>query len=585
MTRRTIAQADVLIGQVIDELKRQKRLDSTYLMLVSDHGHHGGQTSHLAHFDLAHDFFYKPREVTEDGRWTGGGMGMSVRQHRSWARHPEDHSQAFVFLDANSDGVARLFLPHEHFHSRQWMGKPNPADYFAYKIADHLPAVNLINALVEVSAQHPAGHTERPVDLVLLKLDDQSMLISTRDRGQAVVRRRKNSAGKWEYRYEVVEGLQPQQDGTLSYRPVPSAKIDPLDLLTVATQNTLNTFASELTWLNLTAQTRYPDSVVALTRHILWQRNLQHREPEFAPSLVVTAKSGWYFGTESSPGTMHGYPFRDSMRASFFVAGPNIRRGTELREPCRLADLTPTILHMVGQTVDPVEVDGHVLDCVYQSPVDSVSAVQPVFWDDVDLKAWNPLHYRRSTHSAYRPVSSNRPNSPWDINNIAYNLISASDLSVLRIGDAIAFPFSGGNGRAINTVEQGETLLREKRKYWLLGGLETLDASGLSLGDYNLTSLGNLQRANRLVDYVQESNIEVSKRMGRFIGQPQLPGTTAVHQSVDFVQDTFWDLYRFGQRVIVQVLDETLLNGLENQTDKVINRFRREPAEIRVSAP
>src|SRR5579872_442542 len=100
-TRRTIARADRLVGEVVAELEAQGRIDSTYLMLVSDHGHLGGRNEHLSRFDLADEFFFCPRQVTREGRWVGGGLGLSVRQHRSANWHKGDKAGQFVFIDAD----------------------------------------------------------------------------------------------------------------------------------------------------------------------------------------------------------------------------------------------------------------------------------------------------------------------------------------------------------------------------------------------------------------------------------------------------------------------------------------------------
>ena len=127
-TRRIIARADALIGQMVAELEARHRLERTYFILCSDHGHHGGRTANLSHFDLADEFFYKPRLLTPDGTWVGGGLGLSVRQHRFWNRHPEDRPVDFVFIDADQDGAARVFLPNREYKSGTWYGKPRPAD-------------------------------------------------------------------------------------------------------------------------------------------------------------------------------------------------------------------------------------------------------------------------------------------------------------------------------------------------------------------------------------------------------------------------------------------------------------------------
>ena len=110
-TRRTIARADMLIGQMVSELQGRGRLDRTYFILCSDHGHHGGRTSNLAHYDIADEFFHKSRILSTDGSWVGGGLGLSVRQHRVWNRHPGDRPVDFVWIDADSDGAARRVSP------------------------------------------------------------------------------------------------------------------------------------------------------------------------------------------------------------------------------------------------------------------------------------------------------------------------------------------------------------------------------------------------------------------------------------------------------------------------------------------
>ena len=133
MTRRTIAQADEMIGHMVHEIESRGRFHKTYFILVSDHGHHGGRDAHIACFDLADDFIFKPRQIDAQGKCVGGGLGLSVRQHRYWNRHPEDGSREFVFVDSSSDGAARLYFPRGHFRSGRWTDELHPADLLAYK--------------------------------------------------------------------------------------------------------------------------------------------------------------------------------------------------------------------------------------------------------------------------------------------------------------------------------------------------------------------------------------------------------------------------------------------------------------------
>jgi len=584
MTRRTIARADQMLGEIVAELEARGLMHRTYFLLISDHGHHGGRTTHLAHFDLANEVFHKTREMSADGRWVGGGLGMSVRQHRFWNRHPEDGSRDFVFIDGDSDGAARIFLPRRHFHSADWTGEPRPGDMLAYPISNTMPPVDLVSSLVATRAVHSDGSVQRPVDLVLLKLSDDSILISTGDRGRAVVHRKRDERGKWVYKYTVVQNVRANSAGAVEFDEFPQAETDPLLLLGHIPPRLIDYYLDERAWLKITAPTQYPDGVVTLTRHMLWQENLKEREKEDAPDLVVTARSGWYFGHASSPGTMHGYPLPDSMRATLFVSGPNIRQGARIDDPCRLADLTPTLLEMVGLEVDPEEFDGRPLRAIYASPGEiTQTAAHPVYWEDVDLKAWSPLQYAPLDEYEHMPASINDPSSPFDLNNIVYNALSLTDLNVLSVFDDVIFPVTGGrNGRysTARAVERVDARMRRASFRPLGEAAEALDVGQVTVGDYSLNSLGNMKRVDGTVDWVQKRGADLGRGLARPAGRTSLPGERVVHGAVDGAQAGFWEVYRFVQRVVVEVLDENILNGIENGTDRVLNQNRRQPAEV-----
>ncbi len=584
MTRRTIARADELLGGVVAELDAKHELNRTYFLLVSDHGHHGGRTTHLAHFDIANELFHKTRELSSDGEWVGGGLGMSVRQHRFWNRHPEDGSRDFVFIDGDSDGAARIYLPRGHFHSADWLGEPHPGDMLGYRIAKSMPPVDLVASILNTRAVHSDGSVQHPIDLVLLKIANDAVLISTVDRGSAVIHRKRDDKGHWLYKYTVVKNVQRSPDGGVAYEEVEVPETDPLLITRDVTPRLIEYYHNEREWLRITAGTQYPDAVVTLTRHMLWQENLAEREREDAPDLVVTARSGWYFGQKDSPGTMHGYPFPDAMHASFFISGPNVRRGARIDDPCRLADLTPTLLQMVGIEVDPEDFDGRPLQTIYESPeeISTVSA-QPVYWQDVDLQAWPALHYHPLAEYEHLPYTINQPASPFDMNNIAYNLLSLTDVNIFSLFDDVISPLSGGrDGKFAVTraVERVDERARHSSRHRIAEAAEAVDATQITVGDYSLSSLGNMKRIDGTVDWVQRRTAEAGRRVAKPIGRESLPGARFTHAAVDGVQVGFWEIYRFAQRVVVEVLDETLLNGLENNTDKAINRFRQQPAEV-----
>ncbi len=102
------------------------------------------------------------------------------------------------------------------------------------------------------------------------------------------------------------------------------------------------------------------------------------------------------------------------------------------------------------------------------------------------------------------------------------------------------------------------------------------DAPGLAVWDYNLTSIGNLKRADRAVDWMQARNKNLHAKFSR----PARSGHGLGHGIVDATQAGFWETYRFAQRILVQVLDETVLNSLENGVDRTMNTFHQLPSEV-----
>lgn len=597
MTRRTIARADALLGAIVDELRAQGRLDSTYLILVSDHGHLGGRETHLTNFDLANEFFFEPRLVDSDGNWVGGGLGLSVRMHRLHNRHPGDSSKEFVFIDGDSDGAARIFFPRGHYRSRDWSGPNRPGDLLNYRLDDQRPPIDLPMSLASIRAVHGSHTIAPPIDLVLMKLTDRSILITTSDRGQAVIERRPGTTTRWDYRYQVVTNVRPQGRGGVAFDPVPAPTTDPLGLTRLYTPSQLNAFHDERQWLELTARTQYPDAVVTLTRHMLWDEGLGSREQEYAPDLVVTARPEWYFGTDASPGTMHGYPLPASTHASWFVSGPHIRRGTRIEAPCRLADLTPTILDMTGLWDDdrrtvrsPLrsagtrggreQFDGRPVRAIYAKPVEYIAALQPVQWEDVDLDAWGRLQYQPLAHSNLLPRTIHNPQRFADINNLAYDVATIGDWSVFRMLDDVVAPVAGSRRYVTQSIERTESFFRRRPKEWVSRGARVPDVPGLVLSDYSFTSQGNLVRVDRAIDWVQNRGQSLDSRLASPLNRESLPLTGPVNQSVDALQSGFWETYRYGQRTIMQLVDEGLLNHIENGTDRMLNAFDTVPAEI-----
>ena len=209
-----------------------------------------------------------------------------------------------------------------------------------------------------------------------------------------------------------------------------------------------------------------------------------------------------------------------------------------------------------------------------------VAVSKPFYWRDVDTHAWSPLSYEPMAPYEHLPLTINHPNSRYDLNNAVYNVISLGDISVLRLFDDVISPLSSGRHRMTQSVESADIRWRKSDRRWVGEGDEAFNVSGVSLSDYSVTSTGNLKRADGLIDWTQRRLLTNDRRLANKFGRSDIPGSRLFHGTIDTTQAAYWELHRFAERVVVQVLDETILNGIEDHTARVINRHRNVPAEI-----
>jgi hypothetical protein len=279
------------------------------------------------------------------------------------------------------------------------------------------------------------------------------------------------------------------------------------------------------------------------------------------------------------------------------VSGPNIRRGARVQAPCRLADLTPTILELTGTNFDPEKFDGRPLRNIYETPdapvvrqgadnphrtvdydddTDPKVFERPMYWRDFDLRAWRPLIYTPIEVYGHAPISINDPNNGWDLNNIAYDAMAIGDWSVFRLVDDLLSPLTPGRTKVDRTIQRAERRVSHNRHSWVGDGVQALNVPEVSLSDYSFTSVGNLRR----VDWLQERGTRLDDKLAAKTRHRTVIGAPVANTVIDTVQGSAWELYKFAQRVMVVVLDEVVLNGIENGVDATINTFRKTPAEV-----
>jgi len=359
--RREIVAFDRLLGQILRRLRQVGWASSTYVILISDHGHQGGEQSVNRHANLAHELFHRQ-------------LGCNVKVVGQEWIHPGTNPRQFVFLDHQAWGQASLFLPKGAYHHGPW--QPNTlADLLRYDFGPNRGTVNLLETLVEFRGPEWEPGLARPVDLVLVRLDATRVLVYRSAENQAIIHTSVGPDGQEEYRYEVVRQVTPTVDGALHVEAA-HAQTDPLGYLAdtsvqaaIGSSQAVSTWLAEphasREWLAVTAETDYPDAVVGFAKFFSWKPPVEDLEEVRTPDLVATAARGWSFRSDGEWGTDHGAPLRESMRISLWLAGPNIRRGIRL-EPCRIVDLLPTILEMVGTPLTGEPLDGQALTGIYE---------------------------------------------------------------------------------------------------------------------------------------------------------------------------------------------------------------------------
>jgi hypothetical protein len=242
---------------------------------------------------------------------------------------------------------------------------------------------------------------------------------------------------------------------------------------------------------------------------------------------------------------------------------------------------------MVGlweEASEETQFDGRPVRELYRGPVEFVTATQPVYWNDVNLQAWQRLDYTPLDRSLLLPRSINRPEALIDINNIAYGVVMIPDLSIFRIMDDVISPVSGGRQPMTAMADNVEGFLRRRPNPLVSQGAMVPDVPGVSLADYSFTSQGNLQRMDRAIDWVQNAGTAIDQKLAAPLKRETLPLTRPLNRGVDAAQQGFWEVYRFGQRTAIKVVDELVLNGVEDGTGRMLNAMRPVPNEIQMPA-
>ena len=332
--RDTLTSFDQWLGKMVRRIRQVGWSGSTYLFLISDHGHVGGETAPSRPAGLVETFFHRR-------------LGCNVKVVGQEWLHPGLDPNRFVFIDHQAWGQASIFLPKGAYQTGAWE-RNRPEELMAYDFGPNRGRVNLLEALGRFDG----------VDLVLMKLDASRMLVHRASTSDAVIHLQTDEAGRERYRYEPAN----PDDDPLGYLRDPTVReaVAPLPV----TQWVAEAHSAD-EWLRVTAGTDYPDAVVGIAKFFSWKPPVAELADSRDPDLVATAARGWTFRTDGETGTDHGAPLREAMRITCFLAGPNIRLG-QSSQPHRMIDLMPTILHLAGVEYSPESLDGTPMQEIYE---------------------------------------------------------------------------------------------------------------------------------------------------------------------------------------------------------------------------
>lgn len=287
--RWAVWHADWQIGRVCDWLERQGLLETSYLVLVSDHGM----------IDVQPDGFIDLVALVRDG-W-GHRVTDEMRQDGSIEQRARFYD-AFDTVVAHQDGRGASL----HFRGPDgWDTPPPPAmvEGFLNSPPEELRLWNIPG-----------------IELVAYLAADDAVVL----RSAAGTARILTQPGPDGEEFACV----PDDGDVLGY-------LDDPDLAAFVAAG----FHSSRAWLEATADQRLPDVVPHLPPLLHVRR---------AGQVVVFAAPGYSFVREAGG---HGGLDRDERLMTFLIAGPGIKPGTVIGT-ARSVDLVPTLLDLLGVEFD-----------------------------------------------------------------------------------------------------------------------------------------------------------------------------------------------------------------------------------------
>jgi predicted AlkP superfamily pyrophosphatase or phosphodiesterase len=596
--RPAIQKVDGYIGRILDTLDENHMRDDTVVWLVSDHGHVGGDWYIDQRFDVAKEFLHGERLVEENGTLkAGSGLGLNVRAIKLEWNNKGSDPRDYVFV-YDGDGSARMVFPFARWDSRDFRRANRLYELTHYVVSDRLHPVNVPEMLLRADLgernQFPKRVDAHPVDLVMLPLDDNSVLLMKREGVQGIIDKR-GTGREATYRYRIVRGCEQDNAGRVGFDPGRPDDGDPLGylddpgLLVPGTDSRQARFAwmsqyhDREEWLRATMLTQRPDGVVGVAEQLLWDPSQRWRSDRWKVDILVTANPGWRLTHANLVGTAHGYFNRDASRNVCMVSGPGIRRGTMITRPVRIVDVLPTTLEITGIPFDPKTLDGRPIREIY----DNAPVIGPGYPSGSVLVSGVLTDNGMSMAQLVTPNREgfvvHNPDSFFDLHSIALNVSSLSALDVEGIGNMVTGAVLPGDPRVFTAAADGivktyrahDGSYPAKRFGQLVAALRirefnVADGFGFAIGGVWLVTEGNWYRLNLLIDWVKDVTADGEAVLAYPIGRKDLVVGPLARGGITGAQYGLEKLRRGVTRELGKFADH-LIDAVEEGTGAMLN--------------
>jgi arylsulfatase A-like enzyme len=325
---RSLVHTDAQIGRVLRDLEAAGRLDTTVIVLTTDHG----MVDVDRHWPIEKAFRDDFRlDVATGHRWEETTFEDRLDHYRRFAcvlAGSGDRYWAVSLRKPKPDGGAGEDGGGPALEN--WLVRPSADDLRAYPTRDG-DRIDLIKRL----------RAQEAVDLVAWRAGPERIHVTNR-RGTAEITRSLFGEGRSAMPRQLWHGV--LLDEVYAYRVVQGE--DPLGYAdALPPKMVLGQPHTAADWLEATIDTTYPDLVPQLAAYFDAPRS---------GDLAVFAAPGWDFGEVHKAG--HGGLAPGEMLTPLLMAGPGVPH--ERREaPMRAVDVAATLLDLLGKPV-PEDIDG-----------------------------------------------------------------------------------------------------------------------------------------------------------------------------------------------------------------------------------